>query len=164
LARTHANTDPVGFDFVAAQRLIAEFRNAAEALRSTQAARRTIAHRALTEWQGAFARQFAADLNTGEADAQRLARSFEEAADQVRMLVQSAEREQERRAQAQKYEEQQDRRSNIAKVGDKIEDLLGFGEEIPPPPEPVMPKPYVAPAVLINPGGLNAQGVTINAH
>jgi hypothetical protein len=136
VAYLEANTEPVGFDFAAAQRLIAELLNTAQALRATRAARRTMANRALVDWKGTFARQFAADMATGEADAERLAGTFEHAADQVRMLARSAEQEQVRRAQAQKYEEQQRKRSNLQKV----EDLVGLGDDdVPPPPLPATP-------------------------
>jgi hypothetical protein len=131
-----ANTEPVGFDFAAAQRLTAEFLNAAQALRATRAARRTMANRALVDWKGTFAGRFAADMATGEADAERLAGTFEHAADQIRMLIRSAEQEQDRRAQAQKYEQQQQKRSNLQ----KLEDLVGLGDDdVPPPPPPATP-------------------------
>jgi hypothetical protein len=142
VAHLEANTDRVKFDFVAAQRLIAEFLNAATALRGTADARRTLAGKALVDWKGTFARQFAADVETGDADARRLAGSFESAADKVRMLVRSAEQEEERRAHARRYQEQQDRRSRLERIGDSIENLFGLGEEVPPPPPPA-PQPHV---------------------
>ncbi|MCO8277497.1 hypothetical protein M1L60_43650 [Actinoplanes sp. TRM 88003] len=163
MARTHANTDPVRFDFVAAQRLIAELLNAAESLRATQAARRTLANQAREEWRGVFAKQFIADLETGDADARRLAASFEEAADGVRKLVRSAEREQERRARAAKYEEQQERRSNLAKAGDFVLDQLGLGgDDLPPPPPPEDEPEFYSGPVRINPAVLHAERVNLH--
>ncbi|MET0496617.1 MAG: hypothetical protein ABW000_26130 [Actinoplanes sp.] len=131
-----ANTDPVGFDFVAAQRLIAEFLNAATALRGTAGARRTLANRALVDWRGRYAQQFAADVETGDTDAHRLAESYERAADQVRMLVRAAEAEDERRALARKWEDQQRKRSNL----ERIQDWIGLGDDDVPPPPPPAPQ------------------------
>ena len=143
MAKLEANTEPVGFDHVAAQRLIAEFRNAAQSLRATRAARRTAANLALVDWKGPFAQRFASDMEIGDADAERLAATFERAADQIRVLERSAEREEERRAQARRYQEQQDKRSRLERFGEALQDLVGLGDDEVPPPPPPEPQPVL---------------------
>jgi hypothetical protein len=166
VAQIHANTEPVGFDFAAAQRLIAEFSNAAEALRSATAARSTLAVEALMEWKGRFAGHFATDMTTCRLDAEGLATTYELAAQQIRVLRDSAEREQHRRDLARQWDEEQARRSVLQKTTDGAEDFVAgvLGTKSPNrPPLPPEDPPSLPPLpVIVRRRSLNPSGVTLH--
>jgi hypothetical protein len=166
VAQVHANTDPVGFDFAAAERLIAEFSNAAEALRSATAARSTLAGEALAEWRGRFARQFAIDMTACRLDADRLAGTYELAAEQIRVLRDAAEREQHRRDVAREWEQEQVQRSLFQQTVDGVQDFAAGLTHTHSPNRPTLPPedPPTLPPLPVAVRGryLNASGVTLD--